>query len=500
MNHKAFVEEVLFLWGFLYFWYKNGMNIFRNLLLISFGLVFAFPVMASGTLEVSQRSLGRGVLPRNGVSIPFLSLKLQAMGGDVSVSSIDVRRTGLSSSSDIDSVRAWAGYTRSLRGSVSNDDVARLRFLGPLLIRNGEVREVVITANLDMENFGRTVGFVLEGIETDGALRSESAGASLQSQQEVSSYAVSELKLEPLGGGSNVTIYSGWQRLGRFRLENNGRKDITLQSLSLKNAGSADLDEVFSSLYLYNRGNRQISRESVVGRKNVQFIFGDEYINGYVLEAGRSETLSVWGEVVVPRYGETVSLVLDNQSDLVGREVNSSYQVRSSGQDIQGRSYQIRPGGFQVSRGSSSSYRSRRSSLSPSYLWNQSYNPGSRDVVFLDTYVSSKGQVMIEELRAFVASGTRASDKDGNGTGNELADFDATFGPFELYINGRREDTVNSFSGSAGNAFLSFDADQVISGSMRVTITGRIRNDAEDGDRLKLRIDREDSFPDKEIY
>ena len=497
---------------------------------IIFGIVFSFihQAFAAGTLRVLSTPF-EGIVPTNGINIPFLSLRLTAGGPDVSISQIDVRLTGLSSFDDIESVRATAGFKRSMKSSVQHDGIARLRFRRPLVIPEGITQEVIITANLDIQGGGRTIGFVLEHIETDSIL-SPPAGfsSSLRGiERDVSSYLVSEVTFAPLGGEQTLRHYSYRGRVGRFRLQNRGTKDVILQNLTLRNVGTADLEERFWSLTLYGKNNQPVSSMNTFTSKQVSFSFKNGNGNGYLLRRGDSEIFSIWGNVIAGHRGETVSFVLNEKSDLQMREAGNFYsrwgdavrqsryrggqsqysrllkqrlskrfspspQPRSSvrGKLRAGRAYRLR-----------SSYSRSRNRALPQNLWNQNYSPGSKDVLFLDTYVSSKSPIWVDEIWVFVASQSAAADKNGNGIADEIDDFEETFGPFYLYVDGRREDFVSDFSGSGSDLsgyYLKFHGGLEMRGSTHLQVTGRIKRSAQPGDRLRLLIDKDRSFPEKE--
>ena len=139
----------------------------KKFLILLLSLCFALPTFAVGTLEVSVSSY-KGVVPKNGVRIPFLTIHAHAKEDTVQVSEIRVTRNGLSEDSDIERLIAITdNYRRSNKAGI-NDGIATLRFRRPLTIDQGETKNITIYGSLQMTaSSGRTIGLSLEEIESD---------------------------------------------------------------------------------------------------------------------------------------------------------------------------------------------------------------------------------------------------------------------------------------------------------------------------------------------
>jgi len=136
--------------------------------LFVFGLLISSISFASGTLEVSSQQFG-GVVPKNGVRIPFLTIHIASFNEEVEISEITVKRSGLSESSDISRLIAITDkFHRSLKTSFHNDDLAHLKFRNPLTITPEEPQKITIYGNLNMTaTSGRTISISLENIESN---------------------------------------------------------------------------------------------------------------------------------------------------------------------------------------------------------------------------------------------------------------------------------------------------------------------------------------------
>ena len=247
-------------------------------ILLSTGLLFSW-FTAEAVVTIDSTPIPHSVLPRNGVRIPFLEVNVTTQGEAVRIKSFTVRKTGLSSNQDIESVRISAGYKTSYRASVDNDDLATLRFFRGYYIAPYRTETFVLYANLNVQGSNRTIGFELLDIESEnGSLYNETVRPSKprisyrnpsryyypqyrtrtnrrsNTTSRTSSYEVPRVEFKP--NGSAGRIYIGRDnRLGRFRLKNPSRKRMSIGHLRFRNIGSADLSDMFDTLKLKdNRG------------------------------------------------------------------------------------------------------------------------------------------------------------------------------------------------------------------------------------------------------
>jgi len=125
-----------------------------------------------GTLHLSVSPSFERKIPRNSVRVPFLTLWAYAKDGDVLISEITIKREGLSSSDDFESV--WAEnalFQRSSRVNFHQDDTATVSFPGGLLIPANSKEKIFIFANLSSDvGSGRTAYFRLESVKAQSRL------------------------------------------------------------------------------------------------------------------------------------------------------------------------------------------------------------------------------------------------------------------------------------------------------------------------------------------
>ncbi len=454
-------------------------------------LLFCFPIsfaLELKNLELEIFDTTPSVVPRNGVNISFLNISITPKEEDVYIKTLILKKTGLSDRTDVKGVRATTKFNRSFLGRVDNNDQVRLRFLKPVFIKKGNTSTFEITAHLNSK-VGRTIGFELLNIETANGIEEKinyynRPQYTERTTTKISSFQTQELSFKPLGSNNARLRFGKDSRIGRFRIQNEGKKNIILKHLTLKNNGTAKLDETFNELELLNNTSEVVSISNVLTSKEVSFSFNDILLHG-----GEGLTFDIWGTVIGGRHGRTIELVLNNEEDLIATLPNTGSTTRINS-DTKNSSKNT------LDEGTPTVYRNSNAN----FLWNQNYAPGSRDVIFLSKNIRHNMPILIEDILIFVNSRSVAYDKDNNGVSNEILDFESTFNEMSLYIDGRLQDQTDDFEVINNNQLIiRFTGGFELYNTANFMITGKISRQAVNGDRLRLTIDPKKSFPDWEL-
>lgn len=137
-------------------------------LLISFTLLLTivFPIFGQAQdLQVSSQKISGNTLPKNGVRVAFLRLKLLNTHENQNIKTLTIGRTGLSNFQDIG--RIWAesdSFKRTHSRKLSADDQVELTFRSPLQLQKNIPTEITIYANLNFKQSGQTVSLNLLNI------------------------------------------------------------------------------------------------------------------------------------------------------------------------------------------------------------------------------------------------------------------------------------------------------------------------------------------------
>ncbi len=464
---------------------------------------------AEGTLEVVLSDYTpRGTnVPYNATSVPYTTIEMTASDdSDIEVSSLTFTRLGLGDNDDFDNV--WLeidGFKIGNDRSINNDDVVDLRFNPPIVVPAGQtlVADVVTSAKYNEETDDLNVGHHnrLAVVSADDVI---STAANIVGdfpiegdEMEVANYQVSSVQFSILGSDTTIDVGDNFIEIGKFRLLNQStsNKDVELRALTFKNSGTAEIEDDLENVALYVSGE-QISAETIVDGDYITFRLDNGVTGGYIIEDGDSKIFSIRADVVSAERADSITLKIDNFEDIVGVEIGTSFGIKavygsgaasgsscttsSNAEDSCAtlKTYTIDSGDLNLSR-------------DPASLGNQTYAPGSNDVVFMTARVVVDQPLIIDGLRVDVATGTTIADKDSAGTaaGDEVEDLNAAFDNYRFYLNDRLIDAENDFTGSSMlGAYLDFNTTFEIAGTSIIKVVGNVADAAESSDQVKLEI------------
>lgn len=469
---------------------------------------------ADGTMEVVlSMDTPRGTnIPYNATSVPFLTVELTASDDtDVEVSSMTFTRLGLGDNDDFKNV--WLeidGFKVGNDKSVNNDDIVELRFNPPIVIPAGMTLMADVVASTKYTTTDMNVGhhnrFALVSADdiVSSALNVVGDFPIEGEEMEVASYEVSEIRFSALGSDTTIDVGDSFIEIGKFRMLNNSssNKDVEVRAITFKNDGTAELEDTLESVALYVSGE-QVSAETIIDGDYITFRLDNGITGGYVIEDGDSRIFSIRADVVSAERNDTINFKIDNYEDVVGVEIGTSFGIRSvagnsgltlgtggtsaatctagtdAAEDDCARlpRYVIDSGDLNVSR-------------DPASLGNQEYAPGSNDVVFMTSRLVVDQPLLTDGVKI------RISDATVNG-GAALADINARFDNFRLFLNDKLIDTENDFQnggavnctfGASPDCYLDFNTTFEIAGTSILKVVGNLQDGAANGDEMKLQV------------
>ncbi len=470
-------------------------------------LLYVIPMgPASGTLEVMlSYDTPRGTnIPFNATSVPYTTVELTAADDtDVEVSSITFTRIGLGDNDDFDNV--WLeidGFKVGNDKSINNDDIVELRFNPPIVVPAGQTIVADVVASSKYSATDKNVGhhnrlaLVTADDIVSSALNIVGDFPIEGEEMEIADYEVSQLVLSPLGVSENATIIDvgdNFIEIGKFRMVNdsNTNKDVELRAITFKNNGSAEIEDDLENVGLYVAGE-QVSAETIMDGDYITFRLDNGVTGGYVVEDGDSRIFSIRADIVSAEKDDTIEFKVDNFEDIVGVEIGTSFGVKAvaengnpaEDEDATLKQYQIDSGDLNVSR-------------DPASMGNQQYAPGSNDVVAMTARLVVDQPLLVDGVKIYVATGSNVLDntEDTNTTDNDLADFNATFDNFRLFLNDKLLDSENDFTlrssgadGTVTDYMLDFNTTFEIAGTSILKVVANIQDGAVTTSELKLRL------------
>ncbi|MCK5460727.1 S-layer homology domain-containing protein [Candidatus Gracilibacteria bacterium] len=467
---------------------------------------------AEGTLEVVlSRATPRGTnIPFNATSVPFTTFELTASDdADVEISSLTFTRLGLGDNDDFDNV--WMeidGFKVGNDKSINNDDVVELRFNPPLVIPAGQTLMADVVASTKYAAADHNVGHHnrLALVSADDMVTTAANIAGdfpIEGEEmEVAEYEVSQIKFSRLGSDTTVDVGDNFIEIGKFRMLNasNTNKDVELRALTLKNDGTAEIEDNLENVALYISGE-QVSAETIIDGDYVTFRLDNGVTGGYIIEDGDSRIFSIRADIVSAEKNDTINFKIDNFEDVVGVEIGTAFGVKALSADALGldfasgttttnatvctdknaedgcarlKAYTIDSGDLNISR-------------DPASLGNQEYAPGSNDIVFLTARLVVDQPLIVDGVRIDVASNVGII----LGTAGADHELGTTFDNFRLFLNDNLIDSENTFANIAtavNDGYLNFNTTFEIAGTSILKVVGNLRDGAKTGDSIKLEI------------
>ncbi|MEI7498549.1 MAG: hypothetical protein WCK11_04705 [Candidatus Falkowbacteria bacterium] len=282
------------------------------------------------TVALSASTPNGGSVPKNGARVPAVKLNLTASNdGAVSVSSLTVKRIGLSSYGQVDKV--WAekdGVLVASKKSVNSNDESILTFSPALVVAAGST--VTIDLIVSLNNATGTIGLSVVSASSVSAGSAAVSGSFPVSGNLLSpiDYAVTNLALT----NTTTTLYNvkvGDEKveLAKFTVEFNGTaKDVALKTIMLKNNGVEDLTKTLMNPYLEYNGAKVTDSATINGRY-ITFTFLSTGFD--LLKDDTSKILRVKGDVIAKESVATNSydLVLNKSTDFVAYEKATGFGV-----------------------------------------------------------------------------------------------------------------------------------------------------------------------------
>lgn len=415
------------------------------------------PVVTGGNVEVSLNpaSPSSQTIPQQGL-VTFGKFDVTAGSQDVSVNTITLKREGLSNRSDIKRVYFEKNGMRvSTRSNVSTDDSVLVSFNPALVVKAGATETIDLVVELrDTAPFA-TVGaehaFSVQSVESSSNLVGGTARTALM---RVGSYAVQTVTFveTALSVGTEYNISEKDVLLWEFELQTTGDRNNVFKSISLRNAGTADLASAVTNLAIYNDGKKVSTNVEVLGRE-VTFTVNSE------IENGRNETYEIRGDILsADRINDTINFEIRYSTDLVVVEKETSFSAPiawiATTQSFGTAS--IIGGDLLLSRDTSVGL-------------NKTVSASTSDVVLLSAKFNAKEAVTLEDVRINYTT-----------TVGSLA---STFNSLRLVVNGKTISTYTPAATTAADAIVgastfNFDASFTASELTTVQVLWNVKNNA----------------------
>ncbi|MDD2916366.1 MAG: S-layer homology domain-containing protein [Candidatus Gracilibacteria bacterium] len=391
----------------------------------------------------------------NGTQVPmagiikFAAVDFTAGGSDIALSSVELKKAGLSTVSS--STKVWFeknGLRLSGKSSFTSEGTVTLSFAPALVVKAGSTESVDLYVELADTVSGTDYQFVSGAVTSSAKTVS---GSFMTPVLRTANYSVATYSITSASTGSDYKGSNDVVELGAFTVEANKPSTVTetrdekVQSITFYQSGSASLTNL-SDIVLVRNG-LTVSTAAVVSGKSLTFVIND------TIKDGTSGIYYVKAKIAnVEQVKDYYQFYVKNSSDVNIIEVNSSFRASVK----VAASIPVSSSLYSVNGGDIKFEKDAATALSANYA------PGATDVVLMKGQITAKNAVRLEDPTVSIASISG---------GNLSAYFNTVYlvigsSVFSATATGTTNDTIK-FSGTV-----------TVSGTQTVKLYGTLKSDS----------------------
>ncbi len=265
------------------------------------------------TVELSPETADAATIPGAISGLAVASFDFTAGSEDTTVTSLIVKRKGLSNADTLTGLAAFTSegrISKAKNDSQENNTEATLTLdNGGIVIKAGETITLTIVA--DVATSGTTNGdeFAIELLEVTASTDVEGLENLVGNTMRVGGVDAATLTIETDGSVSDVKVGDEAVEIFKFKVEGSNDEDIILKSITFKGEGSVDEEDELSNYELEFDGS--IVATSEANGKYVTFNLGD----GVTIAEGQTERFKVLADIVAG-VNEVIAFKVDKTLDV----------------------------------------------------------------------------------------------------------------------------------------------------------------------------------------
>ncbi len=247
-----------------------------------------------------------------GVSVHFGTFNLKATGGDVEITTLTMKASGLGTATYMDSVTLYAGGTKvSTSKNVNSEGKATFNFADPIDVTSGTTKELDVWVTIESSQSG----FFAIGVENADAIGSDASSVSgsfpvnSATMQAEGGVTVGQLTFDASDNDTTANVGADDVSFVEFTAEASSTEDVWFQGITLRNNGNMRGDDL-GMIYLYHDGN-EIDSAVMDNEKYVSFSF-----DAIEIESGQTESFEVRGDIDGGNANDTIQLYIKDDADV----------------------------------------------------------------------------------------------------------------------------------------------------------------------------------------
>lgn len=337
--------------------------------------------VAAGDLEVALGAKS----PANGTQIPstgivrFAVVDFTAGGADISINTVELKKSGLASIPS--GTRVWfekAGTRLSGKASFTSENSAVVSFAPALVVKAGSTESLDLYVEL-ASTAGNDFAFSSAAIVSSAQ---NTKGSFVTPTLRTASYTVAASTFTAQGSAQTYNASSDAVELAKFTIANadvaSDTRDLKFQSIALYQSGTANLTNL--SDIVLERNGVVVSSAAVVAGKTLTLTVAD------TIKDGASAIYYVKAKINnVELTTDTYQLYLKNTSDVNLVETDSAFRSTLTSSALVGALYSVTGGDVKFERDTASAL-------------SQTVAPGTSDVTLLKGSITAKSAVSLENV------------------------------------------------------------------------------------------------------
>lgn len=402
--------------------------------------------VAAGDLSVAlgAKSPANGSQVASTGIVRFAVVDFTAGGADISLSTVELKKSGLASIPS--GTKVWfekAGTRLSGKASFTSENNAVVSFAPAFVVKAGSTESLDLYVELNGASIGNDMQFVSAAITSSAK---NTNGSFVTPSLRVTNYSVASSTFTAQTSGQLYNAGADAVELGKFTLANtdtnSDTRDLKFQSIVLYQSGTANLTNL--SDITVEKNGVVVSSAAVVSGKMLTLTVSD------IIKDGATAIYTVKAKINnVELTTDTYQFYLKNASDVNLVETDSAFRSNLS----------ITVGGanaavYQVNGGDVKFERDTTAALS------QTVAPGTSDVTLMKGTITAKSAVTLEDVTLTLTTQTGAS-----------VDLNTVY----LQIG---SSTFTATPANATGASLSFLGTATVSGTVPVRAYAKLKDQA----------------------
>jgi hypothetical protein len=283
------------------------------------------------TVALSPDTAPSASVPAGATGLPVASYDFTAGDSDVTVTSITVKRRGLSDSVTLNSLAAFSSDGRASKGkddSQNDNTEALLTLTNGFVVKAGETRTLTIVADIEdsESDSGRDADtdsatndeFAIELVEVVASATAQSEGSLVGNTMKVGSVDAAQVTIQSNGTVSNPKLGEQGVDIFKFAVKGASDEDVILKSITFR-ADNSNAEENLENFKVY-LGSTEVASAKMMNDKYVTFTFG----NGYTIAKNKVEKFTVKADVVAGA-NDVIKFYVDKSLDVSANGTKYGY-------------------------------------------------------------------------------------------------------------------------------------------------------------------------------